>query len=137
MKRGPAAERPSSDYDDVPLLGHRDPALQPGKRGVRRARRGGGREETSPRNASHGGVGRGLRASRTARATASRSPGGSDGPHGSSHASPGITPSAASAHNIRRTKPSTGGANAAAAKRSQTPESRTNRGKSPERNDSI
>src|SRR2546422_5594257 len=44
------------------------------------------------------------RASRTAARTASRSAGGRLGPQGSSHASSGITPSAASAQSIRRTR---------------------------------
>src|SRR5436190_1540232 len=104
---------------------------------ARRARGGAGLEERPPGDAPHVGVTRGVRASRTAARTASRSAGGRLGPQGSSHASSGITPSAASAQSIRRTYPSTGGSNVALAKRSHTPDRRTNLPKSPERNDSI
>src|SRR6266404_1323908 len=121
VERSPAAERPSPDHHHVSLLAHRNPVLQEGRRAERRARCGAGLEERPPRDAPHAGVTRGVRASRTAARTTSRSDGGRLGPHGSSHASSGITPSAASAHSIRRTYPSTGGANVALAKRSHTP----------------
>src|SRR2546427_9161670 len=137
VERGPTAEGPCADHHHVPLLTHRTPALQKGRRAERRARGGAGLEELPPRDAPHVGVTRGVRASRTAARTASRSAGGRLGPQGSSHASSGITPSAASAQSIRRTYPSTGGSNVALAKRSHTPDRRTNLPKSPERNDSI
>src|SRR5260370_15031154 len=134
---GPAAERPCAARPHVPLLAHRTPALRKGSRAARGARGGGRLEERPPRDAPHVGVTRGVRASRSAARTASRSAGGRPGPQGSSHASSGITPSAASAQSIRRTYPSTGGPNVALAKRSHTPDRRTNLPKSPERNDSI
>src|SRR6267378_3540090 len=74
VERRPAAERASSDHDDVRFQ---------------------------------------RRASRTARRTVSLSEAGSAGPHGSSHASSGITPSAASAQSMRRTYPSMGSVNVA------------------------
>src|SRR2546426_119618 len=92
---GPAAERPRPDHHHVPLLAHRNPALQVGRRTERRARGGARLEERPPPDAPHDGVRRGVRASRTAARTASRSAGGRLGPHRSSHASLGITPSAA------------------------------------------
>src|SRR5256712_7109048 len=119
------------------MLNDGDPARQKGRRGGRRDPGGAEREERPPRDAPHVGVTRGVRASRTAARTASRSAGGRLGPQGSSHASSGITPSAASAQSIRRTYPSTGGSNVALATRSHTPDRRTNLPKSPERNDSI
>src|SRR6266566_10019489 len=63
------------------------------------------------------------RASRTARCTASRSSGPRVGPQGSSQASGGSTPSAASAHSMRRTYPSIGRTKVAAAKPSSREES--------------
>src|SRR5207249_6292759 len=133
IQRGPAAERPGPHHDDVRFLLHGNDAFD--KREGRR--RSAGLENRAPRDTTHGKLKRAPRASRTARRTASRSLSGSAGPHGSSHASSGMTPSAARAHSMRRTYPSIGGMNVAAANRSQIAERRTNLAKSPARKASI
>src|SRR5205807_3217385 len=134
---GPTTERAGADHHHVRLLRHREPALHQGEHAGSPARRGAGREKRAPGDRPHGKLMRALRASRTARRTASRSTAGRLGPHGSSQASSGITPSAARAHSMRRTYPSSGGMNVASAKRSHRPDRRTNLAKLPTRNDST
>src|SRR5207245_10437583 len=133
VPRGPAAERPRPDHHDVRFLLHGNEAFEKRNCRARSARL----EKRAPGNTLHGRLTRAPRASRTARRTTSRSAGGRAGPHGSSHASSGITPSAARAHSRRRTYPSIGAVNVAAANRSQIPDNRTNWAKSPVWNASI
>src|SRR5205814_6356401 len=127
VQRCPAAERPCPDYHDVRFLLHGNEPFEERECRARSARL----EKRAPGNTAHGRLTRAPRASRTARRTTSRSAGGRSGPHGSSHASSGITPSAARAHSRRRTYPSIGAVNVAAANRSQIPDNRTNWAKSP------
>src|SRR5256884_1657023 len=133
VQGGPAAERPCADHHDVRFLLHGNEPFEERECRARSARL----EKRAPGDGPHGKLIRAPRASGTARRTASRSAGGRPGPHGSSQASSGITPSAARAHSMRRTYPSRGGMNVAAANRSHRPDRRTNLPKSSTRNDST